>query len=67
LYWKALWEVLTRTFELIESKLTSNNKIFDSTIYSIEDYLYDYVHEPLEGIYVSEYHNYGEFLFNAFE
>lgn len=69
LYWEALYHVLKETFIRVDGELErlGSNKIFNEDSYSIDDYLYDYIHEPLEGIYVNEYHNYGEFLFNAFE
>ena len=67
LYWETLQKVLKDTFERVEYVLEADYKIFNEDTYTIDDYLYDYIHDPLEGIYTSEYHNYGEFLFNAFE
>ena len=60
LYWKTLKELLLN-YERIDSKLT--NKVFGLN-YTINDFIYDYIHNPQEYIRAAADLNYGEFLFN---
>ena len=62
LYWTFL-KTLLHKYQEIDNYLPSNKQLFSGS-YTIEDFIYDYIHNPQEYTRAAADLNYGEFLFN---